>query len=484
MGFCALIKLWSSRVSYIISYIANSQIYIVKNIFGHIALPYSRMQQSKLNNCRGAAVCITQKKKKKKKNSANIMDRFLTGLAHKRKAEDEASPNMRTNPLPSKPKSRKHDEAHLALGFTCTMVSNEERPQCVVCLKVLACDSLKPNKLRRHLETKHPEHKDKSVDLFRQKLLNCRGQQCLFTKAASVSANALLSSYKVAYRVAQCKKPHTIAEELILPCAMDLVSTMTDDTAASKLRAIPLSNNTIERRIYDMSKDIEEQLNDKVRDSSFSLQMDEDTDSNKDCLLITYVRCIDGDETREELLSCKQVPARATAEELFKITDSYLKEADLKWEDCVGICTDGAQAMAGERGGLQALIKRVSPNVQWTHCMIHREALASKQLSDVITDVIGTFNYIKTRPVKAWIFLAHSRFVSQRVPMAVTWQGIQPIRDYKAPPCMCVKDTSLPGALNTFDARFGTQNNEQAWKTTPSTDNQVLSTARVRRTLA
>ncbi|QQP51251.1 Transposase, partial [Caligus rogercresseyi] len=44
--------------------------------------------------------------------------------------------------------------------------------------------------------------------------------------------------------------------------------------------------------------------------------------------------------------------------------------ANLKWEECVGICTDGAQAMAGKQGGLQALIKRVSLNAQWTHCMI------------------------------------------------------------------------------------------------------------------
>lgn len=65
-----------------------------------------------------------------------------------------------------KPKIRKYDEAYLAFGFTCATVGNEERLSCAVCLKVLACDSLK---LRRHLETKHPEHKDKSVDFFQMK---------------------------------------------------------------------------------------------------------------------------------------------------------------------------------------------------------------------------------------------------------------------------------------------------------------------------
>jgi hypothetical protein len=49
-------------------------------------------------------------------------------------------------------------------------------------------------------------------------------QKGSFYKQATIPNNALLSSYKVAHRIAKCKKPHTIAEELILPAAVDMVN--------------------------------------------------------------------------------------------------------------------------------------------------------------------------------------------------------------------------------------------------------------------
>ncbi|KAJ4933918.1 hypothetical protein JOQ06_006727 [Pogonophryne albipinna] len=187
-----------------------------------------------------------------------------------------------------------------------------------------------------------------------------------------------------------------------------MVSTLIDEATAQKLKAIPLSDNTIARRIDNISEDMKEQLVEKVKDKHFALQVDEATDSNKDCLLIAYVRYVDTDEPSEDLLFCSYVRKRATADELFKIMDTCLSEAEMKWEDCVGICTDGARAMAGTR--LQALIKRVAPGAVWTHCIVHREALASKQLSPelnaVLSDVITTVNDIKTRPLKARLLSA------------------------------------------------------------------------------
>lgn len=42
-----------------------------------------------------------------------------------------------------------------------------------------------------------------------------------------------------------------------------------------------------------MPEDTEEQLNDKTRHSCSALQVDEATDSNTDCLFITFIRFID-----------------------------------------------------------------------------------------------------------------------------------------------------------------------------------------------
>lgn len=262
-------------------------------------------------------------------------------------------------------KTRKYDEAYLALGFTVNVVGDEERPVCILCLKTLATDSMRPNKLH---------------------------------KAASVNSKALMASYKVTYRIAQCKKPHKIAEELILPAALDMVSTMLDDTSAEKLKAVPLSNDTVARCICDISDDLEEQLTEKMKNKRFALQVDEAIDSSKDCLFIAYVRFVMSESLYEDLLFCKYVPSRATD----------LTEHGLKWENCLGVCTDGAQTMAGKKKGLQALIKRVSPNAQWTHCVIHRETSRqmSPELNKVLNDVVGVVNFIKTRPLKVQLFSA------------------------------------------------------------------------------
>lgn len=112
-----------------------------------------------------------------------------------------------------------------------------------------------PSKLKRHLETNHKYAVGKSRDYFDRKRKELKQEKSTFFKNASIPNNALIASYKIAFRIAKGKKPHTIAEELILPTALDMVNIMIGESAGKILSKVPLSNNTISRRIHHMSDD-------------------------------------------------------------------------------------------------------------------------------------------------------------------------------------------------------------------------------------
>ena len=66
----------------------------------------------------------------------------------------------------------------------------------------------------------------------------------------------------------------------MLSAILDLVSTMIEESAAQKLKAVPLSNNTISRGIYKTLDNINNQLVAIMRGNEFSFQLDEATTSN------------------------------------------------------------------------------------------------------------------------------------------------------------------------------------------------------------
>ena len=53
---------------------------------------------------------------------------------------------------------RSYNQEFLGLGFTSINDRGAVKPQCVLCYEVLSNKSLKKNKLKRHLETKHSQH--------------------------------------------------------------------------------------------------------------------------------------------------------------------------------------------------------------------------------------------------------------------------------------------------------------------------------------
>ncbi|XP_072377949.1 protein FAM200C-like [Diabrotica undecimpunctata] len=105
-----------------------------------------------------------------------------------------------------------------------------------------------------------------------------------------------------------------------------------------------------------MAEDIIEQIVGKLS-GLFAIQLDEATDSNDDAQLICYVRYIKKTNICEDLVFCRKICESCKATDLFEILNSYMTENNINWDNCVGVCTDGAQAMYGQYGGLQALIK-------------------------------------------------------------------------------------------------------------------------------
>ena len=99
-----------------------------------------------------------------------------------------------------------------------------------------------------------------------------------YTWLISIMIMILYHVYTVALRITKLKKPHNIGETLGKPCLLKCAKLVLGDTAYNKLKQISLSDNTIQRRIAEMSGDIKTQLFSSLRSSQFAIQLDESTD--------------------------------------------------------------------------------------------------------------------------------------------------------------------------------------------------------------
>ena len=101
---------------------------------------------------------------------------------------------------------RKYIKDFIKIGFTCILINDEPRSQCVVCSEVLANKSLKAGKLKCHLTTKHSKFIDKPMSFFRRLEKELLSQKKTMTKHLTILEKAQKASYEVAYLIAKDKK--------------------------------------------------------------------------------------------------------------------------------------------------------------------------------------------------------------------------------------------------------------------------------------
>ena len=165
-------------------------------------------------------------------------------------------------------KCNQYKDEYLQYGFI-HQPNNPQIPLCLICDSHLTNHAMKPSKLKEHLANVHPSKAGQPLEYF--KSLAERREKNTITNIIPVTktnyqkqiSDGLLASYNIYLIIAKSGKPHTIGEDLIMPVVHEVLKTVVHHSTPDQIiKSIPLSNNTVQRRIDEMSADVEEKLYD------------------------------------------------------------------------------------------------------------------------------------------------------------------------------------------------------------------------------
>lgn len=101
--------------------------------------------------------------------------------------------------------------------------------------------------------------------------------------------------------------------------------------------------------------------------------------------------------TEQDILSSTNLET-TTGQDIF-LADSHFSSNNLCYDNLVPCCTDGAAAMMCKNKGFNSRLKEKFPECFIFQCMLHRQALASENLSedlsDTLTTVVKVLSFIK-----------------------------------------------------------------------------------------
>ncbi|XP_026532395.1 SCAN domain-containing protein 3-like [Notechis scutatus] len=310
----------------------------------------------------------------------------------------------------SKKKCRQYSVEYLKYGFI-PASSNQQLPQCLICGKVFSNEAMKPSRLNEHLKKAHPDKADKNLTFFqslRDKFQKRPTLSHMFSNASQPNTDGLCASYNISLLIAKSGKPHTIGEELILPAISEVLSTVLHKSPHDIIKTIPLSNNSVQRCIDEMAENVEDILCSILRTTDFALQLDESTLPGNESLLLAYVRFIKDKSLTQELFFAKQLNTDTKGESIFHVVEQFFKDKEIPLTNILACATDGAPSMTGRYCGYVAYLKKAVPNVFTIHCVIHRQHLVAKNLSDRLNKslhtVITAVNKIKVHALNDRLF--------------------------------------------------------------------------------
>ncbi|VVC25087.1 Reverse transcriptase domain [Cinara cedri] len=167
----------------------------------------------------------------------------------------------------------------------------------------------------------------------------------------------------------------------------EVLKTVLHRPAYDILKKILLSNITVQRRIDEMSHDVESYLCNYLQTTYFSIQLDESTLPDNEALLLAYIRFVMDQEIHEELLFARTLTTDTRSESIFNVLKDYFTDKAIPLTNIISAATDGAPAMVGRYRGFLSHLKPVYkhktyvPELFAIHCVINRQHLVAKNLS-------------------------------------------------------------------------------------------------------
>uniref|UniRef100_H2Z3U0 DUF4371 domain-containing protein n=1 Tax=Ciona savignyi TaxID=51511 RepID=H2Z3U0_CIOSA len=252
-------------------------------------------------------------------------------------------------------------------------VSRDERAVCALCCQSVVC---RTSSIKRHFETKH--EKSFKDDAEKRESL----KKASFTDGVFV-------------------------KEAFLGCAEVLFGDLPNkSTIISRIKDLPVSARTVERRITDMATDITEQQSAALKAAEvFSVALDESVDINDSPRLAVVARYCSNGEIHEELCCLKSMNGSTKGEDVLNTFINHFEQRDIDIKNIFLITTDGAPAMVGMHLGFVTLAEQIIGHpVMKLHCIIHQENLCAKisdsELNDVMSTVTKIVNFLVARSAK------------------------------------------------------------------------------------
>lgn len=227
-----------------------------------------------------------------------------------------------------------------------------------------------------------------------------------------LSTNHLVTraSYEIAFDIAKHGKSYSDGEfykRLMQTTVSTLCENLDDKMKApllDKIKILPLSHQTISRRVVDIGAEIEANLKRDLDECDFfSIALDETTDIADISQLIFWVRYIKNGQIRENILALVQLTEQTRARDIFDAFMTVVGRFSLDLNKLVSVCTDGAPPMIGIHAGFATLVRKYIKeqfNASFFvtyHCIIHQENLCAEAL-ETDCDVLKTIT--KVRKVK------------------------------------------------------------------------------------